>query len=182
MELTPIARRFVLHWGEMGSTWGVNRTVAQLFALLFIAGRPMHAEEVAETLGVARSNVSMSLRELQGWGLIRTVHLLGDRRDHFDVTTDVWKLFRTVVSERKGREFDPTVNVLRDCVQSPDFAREDAGAQTRIRETLVLMETLSAWADEMLALEPETLMKILKLGARIQHLVKGAKAKKGKTA
>lgn len=175
MELKPVAERFVLHWGEMGSTWGVNRTVAQVHALLFIAGRPLHAEEIAETLGVARSNVSMSLRELQNWNLIRVVHLLGDRRDHFDVTSDVWNLFRTVVRERKSREFNPTVNVLRECTQSPDFSREDAGAQARIKETLALMEVLSTWADEMLALKPETLMKILKLGARIQNLVAKAK-------
>lgn len=182
MELKPVAERFVLHWGEMGSTWGVNRTVAQVHALLFVAGRPMHAEEIAETLGVARSNVSTSLRELQNWNLIRVVHLMGDRRDHFDVATDVWNLFRTVVQGRKTREFNPTVNVLRECVQSPEFSREDAGAQARIKETLALMETLSGWADEMLSLKPETLMKILKLGARIQNLLQKARGTSKKEA
>lgn len=172
MKLSPIAERFVLHWGEMGSTWGVNRTVAQIHALLFVAGRPMHAEEIVETLGVARSNVSMSLRELQNWSLIRTVHLLGDRRDHFDTTTDVWQLLRTVVQGRKVREFDPTVALLRECVESAEFQREDAATRQRIEETLKLMQVLSTWADEMLKLEPETLMRIMKLGARIQNFVR----------
>lgn len=174
MELKPVSQRFVLHWGEMGSMWGVNRTVAQIHALLFVAGRPMHAEEIAETLGVARSNVSNSLRELQNWKLIRTVHLLGDRRDHFDCVAEVWHLFKTVVSERKAREFDPTIVLLRDCLQSPEIAQEDAATQLRIKETLALMEILSTWANEMLRLEPETLMRILKLGARIQTFVRGS--------
>ena len=172
MELTAISKRFVLHWGEMGSTWGVNRTVAQIHALLFIHGTPMHAEEIAQLLGVARSNVSTSLRELQSWKLIRTVHILGDRRDHFETITDVWQLFRVIVSERKNREFDPTIELLRECVANEGFKDEDPGTQKRIQETLVLMETLSSWADEMMQLEPETLMKILRLGTRIQTLMR----------
>lgn len=171
-ELKPVAKRFVLHWGEMGSTWGVNRTVAQIHALLFVVGRPMNAEEITEVLGVARSNVSNSLRELQGWKLIRTVHELGDRRDHFETITDVWELFRTVVSERKGREFNPTIEVLRECIDSADFSAEAPDTQKRIRETHELMSVLSTWADEMLHLEPETLTKILKLGAKIQNLIR----------
>src|SRR6266481_5150843 len=113
LRLSAVARRFVLHWGEMGSRWGVNRTVSQIHALLYLAGRPMHAEEIGQALGVARSNVSNSLKELQNWNLVRIVHLLGDRRDHFETSSDVWELFRTVVRERKAREFDPTVSVLR---------------------------------------------------------------------
>src|SRR2546423_1577008 len=107
MELRPVARRFILHWGEMGSKWGINRTVSQIHALLYLAGRPLHAEEISETLGVARSNVSTSLKELQSWQLIHVVHLMSDRRDHFETSTNVWELFRTVVRERKRREFDP---------------------------------------------------------------------------
>src|SRR5476651_2707294 len=110
--LTPVQQRFVLHWGEMGTRWGVNRTVAQIHALLFIVGRPMHAEEIAEQLDVARSNVSNSIRELQGWSLIRLVHLPGDRRDHFETSTQVWELMRTVVRERQRREIAPTIEVL----------------------------------------------------------------------
>jgi DNA-binding transcriptional regulator GbsR (MarR family) len=175
MELKPVAKRFVLHWGEMGSTWGVNRTVAQIHALLFIAGRPMNADEITETLDVARSNVSMSLRELSNWNLIRTAPLIGDRRDHFETTTDVWELFRTVVRERKAREFDPTIEVLRACLNSGDIAAEDKAAQMRIKETLALMEALSAWASEMIRLEPETMMKVIKMGAKVQQYVRGGK-------
>jgi DNA-binding transcriptional regulator GbsR (MarR family) len=173
MELKLVAKRFVLHWGEMGSTWGVNRTVAQIHALLFIAGRPMNADEITETLEVARSNVSMSLKELSNWNLIRTVPLMGDRRDHFETTTDVWELFRTIVRERKAREFDPTIDVLRDCLKSGEIANEDVAAQLRIKETLALMEALSAWASEMSRLEPETMMKVIKMGAKVQQYVRG---------
>jgi DNA-binding transcriptional regulator GbsR (MarR family) len=172
MELSPVTERFVLHWGEMGSRWGVNRTVAQIHALLYMVGHPMAAEEIAETLGVARSNVSNSLRELQNWKLIRVVHLLGDRRDQFETSSDVWELFRTIVRQRKEREFDPTVALLRECLASTEMTEEPAPAQQRIAETLVLMESLSAWGDEMLKLSPETLMKVMKLGARIQNLLR----------
>ena len=165
-------RRFVLHWGEMGWRWGVNRTVAQIHALLFVLGRPMHAEEIAEMLAVARSNVSNSLRELQNWDLVRVVHLVGDRRDHFETAQDPWELMRTIVRERKEREFDPTVSMLRGCVHDPGFARLDAGAQKRIRETLSLMEALSGWTEEMLALDTATLSKLVKLGAKVQTLLR----------
>jgi DNA-binding transcriptional regulator GbsR (MarR family) len=171
MKLNPIAQRFVLHWGEMGSKWGVNRTVSQIHALLYLAGRPMHADEITETLEVARSNVSNSIKELQNWNLIHVVHVMGDRRDHFETSTDVWELFRIVVSERKEREFDPTINVLRDCLASSDLAKEDAAAQQRIKDTLALMEALSTWGDQMLKLDPATLMKVMKLGAKIQNLL-----------
>jgi DNA-binding transcriptional regulator GbsR (MarR family) len=173
--LSALERRFVLHWGEMGSRWGVNRTVAQIHALLYLTGRPMHAEEIAETLEVARSNVSNSLRDLQNWNLIHVVHQLGDRRDHFQTSQDVWQQFRVIVRERKAREFEPTIGVLRECVRDAAFADEDAGTRRRIRDTLALMESLSAWGDEMLRLEPATLMKVMKLGARIQKLLNGAK-------
>ncbi|HEV2988228.1 MAG TPA: MarR family transcriptional regulator [Candidatus Angelobacter sp.] len=173
MELRPVARRFILHWGEMGSKWGINRTVSQIHALLYLAGRPLHAEEIVETLNIARSNVSSSIRELQSWKLIHVVHLMSDRRDHFETSTDVWELFRTVVRERKVREFDPTVEVLRECLADSNFNREDAGAQQRIRETLQFMETLSAWGDEMVRLPRETLVKVMKLGSKIQQLLRG---------
>ncbi|MCX7213303.1 MAG: MarR family transcriptional regulator [Burkholderiales bacterium] len=157
----------------MGSRWGVNRTMSQIHALLFITGRPMNADELCEQLGAARSNVSTSLRELQGWGLVRIVHLLGDRRDHFETSGDVWELLRTIVRERKQREFDPTIQALRDCLAHPELPRESALARQRINETLVLMETTSAWTEEMLRLPPETLVKIMKLGAKVQALLRG---------
>ena len=173
MELTDIQRKFVLHWGEMGSMWGVNRTVSQIHALLFVHGKPMHAEELSDTLGVARSNVSNSLKELQAWNLVRVTHILGDRRDYFETSVDVWELFRTVVRERKEREFDPTIRVLREIVASPDFQKEPADAQDRIRSTMDLMSKLATWADEMLRLSPGTLDKVLTLGASVQKFVRG---------
>ncbi|OUM00630.1 GbsR/MarR family transcriptional regulator [Variovorax sp. JS1663] len=173
MQLTDIQRKFVLHWGEMGSLWGVNRTVSQIHALLFVHGRPMHAEALSETLNVARSNVSNSLKELQAWNLVRITHVLGDRRDFFETSVDVWELFRTVVRERKEREFDPTIRMLREVIASPDFAGEPADAQDRIRATMELMAKLGSWADEMLRLSPSTLDKVLTLGASVQRFVRG---------
>src|SRR6188472_48422 len=125
MELSPVSQKFILHWGEMGTRWGINRTVAQIHALLYLSPRPLNAEQIAEALSVARSNVSTSLRELQGWGIIRVVHVLGDRRDHFESIRDVWELFRQVLDERKRREVDPTLTILRDCVIEADKAAAD---------------------------------------------------------
>jgi DNA-binding transcriptional regulator GbsR (MarR family) len=168
-----VGRRFVLHWGEMGWRWGVNRTVSQIHALLFLAGRPMHAEQITDLLQVARSNVSNSLRELENWKLVRSVHLVGDRRDHYEASQDPWELMRIVVRERKAREFDPTVELLRGCVGDPSFAGLDAAAQKRVREMLSLMEATSKWTDEMLSLETATLTRLVKLGAKIRALVGG---------
>src|SRR5215470_10992711 len=116
MPLSPVQQKFILHWGEMGTRWGINRSVAQMHALLFLSPRPLHAEEIAETLAVARSNVSTSLRELQGWGIVRLVHVMGDKRDHFESLKDVWEMFRVVLDERKKREIDPTMHMLRECI------------------------------------------------------------------
>ena len=171
MDLSPNLSRFVLHWGEMGTRWGVNRTVAQIHALLYITGRPMHAEEISETLDVARSNVSNSIRELQGWNLIRLVHLASDRRDHFESSTQVWELLRTIVRERQRREIAPTIEVLRGLLAEPTIGQEPAEARLRLRETLELLETLTVWSDEVLKLDTATLTKILKLGARIKKLL-----------
>lgn len=171
--VTPAGRRFVMHWGEMGSRWGVNRTVSQVHALLFLIGRPMHAEELADILQVARSNISNSLRELQSWKLVRVTHLLGDRRDHFETAQDPWELLRIIVRERKAREFDPTITALRECIEDAAFSKLEAGAQKRVRETLALMQALATWTDEMLQLESTTLMRLIKLGAKVQALVRG---------
>jgi len=182
MDLSPNLSRFVLHWGEMGSRWGVNRTVAQIHALLYITGRPMHAEEIADTLEVARSNVSNSLRELQGWDLIKLVHLAGDRRDHFETSTQVWELLRTIVRERQRREIAPTIEVLQALLADPSINKEPAEAKLRMRETLELLQTLTAWSDEMLKLDTQTLTKVLKLGARIKKLIGGDAGERGKRA
>lgn len=172
MELTPVSQRFILHWGEMGSRWGVNRSVAQIHALLYLAGRALTAEEIAETLGVARSNVSNSLKELQSWRLVRIVHAMGDRRDHFETSTDVWELFRLIVEGRRQREIDPTIQVLRECLASPDLQTEEEGARQRIGETLAFIEDMTTWVDEMMRLKPETLMKTLGMGAKLSRAMR----------
>src|SRR6188508_2151553 len=116
-SLTPVQQRFILHWGEMGVRWGINRTMAQIHALLYLSPDPLAADEICEVLAVARSNVSNSLRELQNWGIVKVVHVMGDRRDHFETMKDVWEMFRQVLDERKKREIDPTVEMLRGCAE-----------------------------------------------------------------
>ena len=171
MALGPTEQKFILHWGEMGTRWGVNRTVAQIHALLYITGRPMHADEICETLAVARSNASTSLRELQNWNLVRLLHLSTDRRDHYETSTHVWELMRTIARERQRREIAPTMEVLRELLDSAAIGDEPAAVTRRMRETLELLETLTAWGEEMLRLDTETLMKVLKLGAKIKKLL-----------
>ena len=146
MELSNTARRFVLHWGEMGSAWGVNRTVAQIHALLYFHGRPLNAEELAETLSVARSNVSTSLKELQSWNLIRVTHVMGDRRDHFESMKDVWEMFRFIMDERKKRECDPTLTMLRESVaEAKKAGKSEIHAQERLSEMLNFFELMTGW-------------------------------------
>ncbi len=172
MELSETGRRFIVHWGEMGSAWGVNRTVAQIHALLFFHGKPLNAEDISDTLAAARSNVSTSLKELQNWKLIRVTHVLGDRRDYFETSHDVWELFRTIVRERKEREFDPTSRLLQELVSQPSFQQEAPDVQDRLRETQRFMEALGAWSDEMLRLTPATLEKVMGLGAKVQKFLR----------
>ena len=168
MKLNPTTEKFILHWGEMGTKWGVNRTVAQIHALLYILGRPMNAEEITETLGVARSNVSNSIKELQNLRLVHTVHILGDRRDHFETSDDVWTLFRTITEVRMQREIEPTRQFLQSLIDSPEFSQENETAKQRIRQTHDFINTLTIWANEMLKLSTSTMVKILKIGAGIQ--------------
>jgi DNA-binding transcriptional regulator GbsR (MarR family) len=158
----------------MAARWGMNRTVAQIHALLYIAGRALSADEIAAELQVARSNVSTSLRELQNWGLVKVVLLMGDRRDRFETFHDPWDLLRVIVRERKEREFDPTVLFLRECVESTEYSRLDQSAQKRLRETLALMDSLSTWTDQMLGMENGLLKRLAKLGAKVHALLKAA--------
>src|SRR5687767_8805391 len=134
-KLSPVQQKFILHWGEMGTRWGINRTVAQIHALLYISPSPLHAEDIANTLQVARSNVSTSLKELQGWGIVRLVQVLGDKRDHFECMKDVWEMLRVVLDERRQREIDPTVAVIRECIaEAEKDRRSDRYTQDRLRE------------------------------------------------
>src|SRR5437762_11819333 len=146
MQLTPLMQKFILHWGEMGTRWGINRTVAQIHALLFLSPKPLTAEEIAETLDVARSNVSNSLRELQGWGIVKVSHLMGDRRDHFESLKDVWEMFRIVLDERKKRETDPTLHMLRDAVAEAGRKPSSADANTRqlLEDMMQFIELMTA--------------------------------------
>ena len=173
MPLSETSQKFILHWGEMGARWGVNRTVAQIHALLYLTGKPLPADEIADTLNVARSNVSNSIRELQAWNLVKLVHVMGERRDHFECSTDIWELSRTVVRERQERELMPTIAMLRELLNHPEIMLDGVERANRMREMLVMLETLTVWSDEMLRLDTETLTKVLKLGAKIQKLIRG---------
>lgn len=173
IQLSELANQFILHWGEMGARWGINRTVSQIHAFLYYIGKPANAEQIADTLQVARSNVSNSLKELQNWHLVRITHMMGDRRDYFETSLDVWELFRTIITERKAREFDPTVAFLQCYLSENTFNNNEQEAKKRVEQMLELMQTLSIWGDEMIKLKPETLTKIMKYGAKIQMLIRG---------
>jgi DNA-binding transcriptional regulator GbsR (MarR family) len=173
MAMSPVEERFVLHWGEMGARWGLNRTVAQIHALLYLAPKPLTAEEICDLLGVARSNVSTSLRELQNWGIVRIAHVLGDRRDHFETITDVWELFRRVMDERKRREIDPTLQFLRDCVKESETAAEAVHTRTRMSEMRDFFETMSRWYDDLRGLSTERLVQFAKVRNAAQKVFGG---------
>jgi DNA-binding transcriptional regulator GbsR (MarR family) len=174
MKLTPVMEKYILHWGEMGTRWGVNRTVAQIHALLFLSSNPLNAEDITETLGVARSNVSTSIKELQSWNLVKTVHLLGDRRDHFETMKDPWELFYTIMEGRKHRELDPTMSVLRECVLDSERDKQTpAEVKKRIKDVLEFMETLDTWHGQIKSLPKSTLLKLIKLGAKVQTFLGG---------
>ena len=171
MPLTPVEQKFILHWGEMGTRWGINRTVAQVHALLFLSPKPLHAEEIANTLSVARSNVSTSLRELQGWGVVRVVHVLGDRRDHFESLKNVWEMFRIVSQERKRREIDPTLHVLHECVD--DLKGAGAGSaytRERLEEMLEFLSITSSLFDEVVHLPAPALKGMARLRGKIKSI------------
>ena len=181
-KLTPLVEKFILHWGEMGSRWGINRTVAQIHALLFMSPKPLNAEDIAETLGVARSNVSTSLRELQAWGIVRIAHVLGDRRDHFESMKDVWEMFRVITEQRKRRELDPTLALLRECAAEAQKAGAgEAHTRERIGALLDFFETMSGWYGELSRLPTVALVQFLRLGAKVRRLV-GLGGKRGGAA
>ena len=156
----------------MGTRWGINRTVAQIHALLYLAPRPLHAEDICDALGVARSNVSTSLKELQAWGIVRMVHVLGDKRDHFESLKDVWDLFRTVLNERKKREIDPTLAVLRECITDADEDPETGEyTETRLRELADFLEVSTRWYEQVSKWPTSTISKLLTLGDKARTLL-----------
>ncbi|MBZ5566039.1 MAG: MarR family transcriptional regulator [Acidobacteriia bacterium] len=172
MRLSPVMTKFILHWGEMGTRWGINRTVAQVHALLYLSPQPLNAEEIAETLAVARSNVSTSLRELLSWGVVKPVHLLGDRREHFEAMKDVWEMARVILDTRKRREIDPTVSVLRECAaELKDAEPSDAHMRQRLLDMLALLETLTALYDEMQRLPKGTVRGVARLRGKLRRVL-----------
>jgi len=173
MKLTPLTRKFVLHWGEMGTRWGINRTVAQVHALLFVSPKPPQAEEIVEILSVARSNVSTSLKELQNWGLVKVVHVLGDRRDHFETHKDVWALFQIILAERKRREIDPTVALLREAVaDTKSEGKADDYAREQLARMVEFFESATACYDNIGKLSPSALRKLAKMGGKVGALLR----------
>lgn len=168
MNLSPAVEKYVLHWGEMGTRWGTNRTVAQIQALLYLSPRPLRADEIVDYLSVARSNVSTSMRELQSFGLVKMTHMLGDRRDYFESLSDVWELFRVIIEQRKQRELNPTLSMLRTCaVEVAGEKDTDEVTKQRIRNMLQFVETTSDWYEQIQQIPTPTLQKIMKLGAKI---------------
>jgi DNA-binding transcriptional regulator GbsR (MarR family) len=170
--LSPASQKFILHWGEMGTRWGINRTVAQIHALLYLSSRPMPAEEIASILSVARSNVSTSLHELEGWRVVRQVSVFGDRRQNFESIKDIWEMFRVILEERKRREFDPTIEVVRSCVaEAKKSGASDAYARERMEEMLEFIVLMSALFDEFRNLSPTAMKGMVKLRGGIRKLL-----------
>ena len=168
MKLTPVQEKFILHWGEMGTRWGINRTVAQVHALLFLSPSPLNAEELTDTLGVARSNVSNSIRELQSWGIVKLVHVMGDRRDHFESMKDPWEMFRVVLDERKKREVDPTLIMLREALSDLEKEKvKDAYTADRLRSLQDFFETTSSWYNQIRHWPTTALVKLIRMGDKV---------------
>ncbi len=170
--LTPIQQKFVLHWGEMGTRWGINRTVAQIHALLYISPKSLNAEEIVETLQVARSNVSNSLKELQGWGIVKLSHVMGDKRDHFESMKDPWEMFRVVLDERKKREIDPTLAMLNECLAEVEKDKSaDPYTRDRLKAMQGFFQTTMAWYAHVRKWSPEALVKFMKMGDKVLKLL-----------
>lgn len=174
--LSPVIERFVLHWGEMGTHWGVNRSVAQIHALLYVSSKPMTAEAIAETLGLARSNVSNSLKELLGWNLIRRVHVLGDRRDHFEAEADLWQMLMNIAEGRKKREIDPTIEVMNLCVEEA-AGNKSVTALERERITAMrnFVTTMDKWYSDMASVPQGKMLALMKMGKAIMKFVGSGK-------
>jgi DNA-binding transcriptional regulator GbsR (MarR family) len=178
--LTAVAQKFILHWGEMGTRWGINRTVAQVHALLFLSPRPVPADDIAATLSGARSNVSTSLSDLQGWGIVRVVHVLGDRRDHFESIKDVWEIFRIVSEERKRREIDPTLRVIGECVSElKSNPNGDVYTRERLESMLEFLTAMTGLFEEILRMPTGALKGVVKLRGKVVTLLGNDKKKAG---
>ena len=171
MNLAPLTQRFVLHFGEMGSRWGINRTVGQIYALLYVTRKALNADEIGESLAFSRSNVSMGLKELQSWNLVKLQHLPNDRREYFSAPEDVWAIFRTLAEERRKREIDPTLSMLRDALMEQPGTQDDIHAQARMKQMHDLIELLTGWLADVQKMDSGTLMSLMKMGAKVQKLL-----------
>ena len=169
--LPPLTQAFVLHFGEMGSRWGFNRTVGQIYALLYLSPEPICADDIVEALGVSRSNVSMGIRELQGWNLVVLKHIPGDRRDFFTTPGDVWQILRILAEERKKREIDPTLTVLRQILMEQPQAESDQYAQERMKDMYSMIERLTNWYDDVKTMDTDRLMSLLALGSKVTRFL-----------
>lgn len=171
MKLTATTQKFIVHWGEMGARWGISRSVAQIHALLMVSKEPLAADEICETLAIARSNVSTGLKELQAWDLVRVVHKLGDRRDHFATLDDVWEIFLRIMKERRRRELDPTVSVLQECLADARSEKHpDQTVVKRLADLAEFMEQAVRWGDRAQALSPTALRRFAQLSDKIFKL------------
>jgi DNA-binding transcriptional regulator GbsR (MarR family) len=172
MQLTPVMQRYVIHWGEMGTRWGINRSQAQIQALLYLSPEPLHADEIVETLGIARSNVSVGLKDLVSWKLVSVTQKLGDRRDFFVAQKDPWEVVRLIVAARRQRELDPTVGFLKDCAASLESDKETPShVKDQIRGQLEFMETFMGWYNTLTGLPQKTLLKMMRLGQRLAKVI-----------
>ena len=171
MKLTPVQEKLILHWGEMGTRWGINRTVAQIHAHLYFHAKPLAADEITDILQVARSHVSSSLKELQTWGIVGVIHVMGDRRDHFQALKDVWQTFEILLDERKRREVDPTIKVLREtaAMLAEDKSSDDSYTRERLNELLTFMESVDTWYSEVRRLPRNARVKLVALGAKLSQ-------------
>ena len=174
MKLKPMQQTFVLHFGEMGSRWGINRTVGQIYALLFVSAQPLNAEEISDHLDFSRSNVSMGLKELQSWNLVRLQHLPNDRRDYFSTPSDVWEIFRVLAHERKKREIEPTLTVLRDILLNQndlDSSEEDKVALEKLRQMYEIIELATQWFSDIQNIPTSDLILLMKMGSKVQKML-----------
>ena len=169
--LSPLVRSFVSHFGEMGSRWGINRTVGQIYALIYVSPRPLNADDIGEALDFSRSNVSMGLKELQAWQLVHLRHLPGDRREYFEAPTDAWEIFRTLAEVRRRREIEPTLSMLRNALLEEATTDEDRVAQQRMKSMHDLIELMTTWFDDVQRMDQKTLAQLMKMGSKVQRLL-----------
>jgi DNA-binding transcriptional regulator GbsR (MarR family) len=170
-ELNPATQKFIVHWGEMGERWGINRTVAQIHALLYITSEPLNAEQISQTLSVARSTVSAGLRELLSWGIIRVVHVLGDRTDYFEAMSDIWEMFRLIIDRRKRSEFDPTLEMLRQVVGELEKNPGQALEHEKLAAMLDLFETASSVYDQGQKVPTHTIVRVAKMSNVVRKVL-----------